>query len=75
MFDLGKWLMLAGAVCLFFGGLIWLFGKFGIPLGQLPGDVRVSGEKYSFYFPVVTSIVLSIILTIVINVILSFFRK
>lgn len=75
MLDLGKWLFLIGCFFIFIGGLIWLFNRMGIPIGQLPGDIHVSREKFSFYFPIVTTIVLSIVLTIVINIILIFLRK
>ena len=72
---IGKWLILIGFVFILLGGLVWLFSKFGIPFGQLPGDIHYSQEKFSFYFPIVTSIVLSIILTVIINIILAVFRK
>ena len=39
----------------------------GVPLFRLPGDIRVQRGSFSFYFPIVTSIVLSIILTLLIN--------
>ena len=32
-------------------GLFWPMAK-EIPLGRLPGDISVKGEKYSFYFPI-----------------------
>lgn len=75
MFDLGKWLVLLGCFLIFLGGLVWLFSKMGLPFGQLPGDIKVSGEKFSLYFPIVTSIILSIVLTIIINVVLALFKK
>ncbi len=41
-------------------GLLWpLLGRLG--LGRLPGDISVQGENYSFYFPIVTSILLSLV--------------
>ena len=44
-------------------GLLWpLFQKLG--LGRLPGDIVVEKENFSFYFPIVTSIVISLILTL-----------
>lgn len=43
-------------------GLLWpLLSKLG--LGQLPGDIVVRGKNYTFYFPIVTSIILSIVLS------------
>ncbi|MGE5436843.1 MAG: DUF2905 domain-containing protein [Syntrophothermus sp.] len=45
-------------------GLIWLFGdKF--PLGKLPGDIIIKKDNFTFYFPIVTSIILSLLLTLI----------
>jgi Protein of unknown function (DUF2905) len=45
-------------------GLLWpVIGKLG--LGRLPGDIHVEGSNYSFYFPIVTSILLSIVLSVI----------
>ncbi|NBU54274.1 MAG: DUF2905 domain-containing protein [Proteobacteria bacterium] len=44
-------------------GLFWPLAK-EIPLGRLPGDISVKGEKYSFYFPIVTCIAISIIVSL-----------
>lgn len=71
---LGKIIVGVGVALALIGGAVWLFGKTGIPLGQLPGDLRIERGKSSFYFPIVTCIVLSVLLTIVVNVVLRFFR-
>lgn len=70
----GKWLIIAGAGLMFFGVLLWIAGKTGLPFGRLPGDIRFERENYAFYFPVVTCIVLSILLTVLVNIVLRFFR-
>jgi hypothetical protein len=45
-------------------GLLWpLIGKLG--LGRLPGDIRIEGANYSFYFPLMTSLVASVVLSII----------
>lgn len=72
---MGRWLIMIGIGIVIIGFLFWLGGKMGLPFGQLPGDVSVSGEKYGFYFPIVTSIILSILLTVIINVVLWILRK
>ena len=64
---LGKWIVILGLVLIAVGGLIWLLGRTGLPLGRLPGDVRIEGENLSCYVPIVTMIVLSVILTIVLS--------
>ncbi|HEY3277095.1 MAG TPA: DUF2905 domain-containing protein [Syntrophorhabdaceae bacterium] len=70
MQGMGKMLVLAGIV-LVVVGLAFMFGD-KIPfLGKLPGDIYVKKERFSFYFPLTTSIIISIILTIL----FSIFRK
>ena len=44
-------------------GLFWSVAK-ELPIGRLPGDISVKGDKYSFYFPIVTCIVISIIVSL-----------
>jgi hypothetical protein len=44
-------------------GLFWPLAK-EIPLGRLPGDISVKGEKYYFSFPIGTCIVISIIVSL-----------
>jgi hypothetical protein len=51
------------------GGLLYLAGKAGIPLGRLPGDIRIQGENISCFFPIVTMILISIVLTVVLNLV------
>lgn len=38
-------------------------------LGNLPGDIYIKRETFSFHFPVVTCIIISIILTVILNLI------
>ena len=63
MASLGKMLILFGVILALLGGLLLLAGK--IPfLGRLPGDIVIRRERWSFYFPLTTSIVISILLTL-----------
>ncbi len=57
------------------GGGIYLAAKLGLPLGRLPGDIRIEWENGTFYFPLATSILISLVLTIFLNFILRIFRK
>ena len=75
MENLARFLVIGGIILILIGGGVYLAAKFGIPLGRLPGDIRIEGKGGSFYFPVVTSIVISILLTIILNVIIQFLRK
>lgn len=66
MAQMGKMLVLLGVV-LVVVGLLLSWGP-RIPwLGQLPGDIVIRRERFSFYFPITTSILLSLILTLILN--------
>lgn len=66
MVDLGKMLMVAGLVLLGVG-LLLVYGN-KIPwLGQLPGDIVIKREKFTFYFPLATSLIISVILTLLLS--------
>lgn len=78
MFDLssaGRWIFILGIVFTLIGGLIWIAGRVGMPLGKLPGDFRIQLGSLSCTFPLATSIILSILLTIVLNLILRWLNK
>ena len=68
--EIGRWLLIAG-VFLIVLGAVFFFGSRILPLGRLPGDIRIEGKHFSLFFPIVTSIVVSIILTLILNLILS----
>jgi len=73
--NIGKWIVIAGLGLIVLGGLVWLVGKLGLPLGRLPGDIHIERGGSSFYFPLATSIVISLFLTVVINVLLRLFKR
>ena len=60
---MGKWLIFGGIICIVAGALVLLAQKLGF--GELPGDVVVRGDRFTFYFPIVTCILLSILLSVV----------
>jgi hypothetical protein len=70
-----RYLMLGGIALFILGGGIYLAAKFGIPLGRLPGDIRIESQNGGFYFPVMSSILVSVILTVVLNVISRLIKK
>ena len=75
MENIARFLVIGGIVLILIGGGVYLAAKFGIPLGRLPGDIRIEGENGSFYFPITSSILVSVILTILVNVIARFLKK
>ncbi|MDD5044599.1 MAG: DUF2905 domain-containing protein [Candidatus Omnitrophica bacterium] len=57
-------LILFGLTMVVIGVLLVFMHK--VPyLGKLPGDIYVQRKNFTFYFPIVTSVVLSIILSLV----------
>jgi len=63
MGDLGKMLMLFGAVAFVLGALLVLGGR--LPwFGRLPGDIVIDRGPVTFYFPIVTCVVLSMVLSL-----------
>jgi hypothetical protein len=61
---IGKFLILLGLIIAAIGGLLLFSEK--IPwIGRLPGDIMIQRRNFTFYFPVVTSILLSVILTLI----------
>jgi Protein of unknown function (DUF2905) len=65
MADLGKLLILLGAIVIVAGIALVLLGRTNIPLGHLPGDIVYRGKHTTFYFPLATSILLSVVLSVV----------
>lgn len=60
--DVGRLLMVLGGVLLLAGLALTAFGRLG--LGRLPGDLVYRRGNFTFYFPIVTSILLSIALSL-----------
>ncbi len=71
----GKWIILIGLGVVLLGGLVWVVGRAGLPLGRLPGDVHIERGGLSVYFPCTTTILLSIVLTVVLNLIVRLLRR
>ena len=68
--QLGKILIFIGIFIVVLGALFLLGHK--IPwLGKLPGDIYIKKNNFTFYFPIVTSILISLILSLI----FYFFRK
>jgi hypothetical protein len=75
MENLARTIIFAGIALIVIGVIIFGLAKLNIPLGRLPGDIRIEGKNGSFYFPLTTSILVSVVLTILLNVIGRFLRK
>lgn len=70
MQEIGKTLVLFGLVLVLGGLAFQLVGK--LPgVGRLPGDIYIRKGSFTFYFPIVTSLVISLLLSLI----LSFFWR
>ena len=75
METIGRFLMIGGVVLFLMGGLVFLAARFGLPLGRLPGDIRIEREGFRFYFPLTSSLLVSIVLTVVLNLVSRLIKK
>ena len=65
---MGKVIIIIGVILILVGIIMQFAGK--IPwLGRLPGDILIKKENFTFYFPLVTSIVLSLLISLIIYLI------
>ena len=62
--ELGKVLIILGAVLLLVGLALTFSDRLPIRVGRLPGDVVYRRGNFTFYFPLVTSILVSLLLTL-----------
>lgn len=79
--DLGKLLLGLGLAVAAVGGLLLLADRnpglghlFGW-MGKLPGDISITRENFSFFFPLATGIVLSVALSLVFYLLSWIFRR
>ncbi len=68
--EIGRLIIATGIILIIVGVVLTFFsGASGIP--RLPGDIYIKRDNFTFYFPIVTSILISIVLSVVIR---FFFR-
>jgi hypothetical protein len=65
MTDVGRIIVILGVSLVVIGALVMLFGRAGLPIGRLPGDIVYKGKNATFYFPLATCILLSIVVSLV----------
>jgi uncharacterized membrane-anchored protein len=58
------WMFLALGLVLAGIGLVVILAPSVSWLGRLPGDIRIEGEHFRFYFPLATCLILSLVLTL-----------
>ena len=73
--SLGRALMILGIGLFVIGGLIYLAGRFGLPLGRLPGDISIKRGNFSCVFPLASMILISVLLSVGLNLLLRYLNK
>lgn len=66
--NVGKILVAVGVLVVLVGVAIQL----GMPLGRLPGDLKLTKGNFTFYSPLLTCLILSVVGTVLLNL---FFRR
>ena len=64
MASLARLLVQLGLILIVAGGVIFLLSRFGISLGNMPGDLTWRRKNVTVFFPLGTSILISILLTL-----------
>lgn len=75
MLNFARLFVILGLVLLVIGGLLYLAARLNLPLGRLPGDIRIQTQNITCIVPLVTMILLSVVLTILLNVIIRFWNR
>jgi hypothetical protein len=75
MIPLARWLIILGLILVVAGGMVYLLARLGIPLGHLPGDIRIQTDNFTCIFPLTSMIIVSVLLTILLNVIIRLLNR
>jgi thiosulfate reductase cytochrome b subunit len=71
MTGIGRLIIIAGFLLIIIGLIIYFSDKLPF-IGKMPGDILVKKKNFTFYFPVVTSIILSIVISLILYLINRF---
>jgi Protein of unknown function (DUF2905) len=73
----GKLLVALGIGIAILGGVFIVFSRLPIlnNFGSLPGDIRIQGENFACFAPIVSMCLLSLLATIILNVIARVLAK
>jgi hypothetical protein len=63
--ELGRFLVVVGVLLVVVGGLA--MAGIRLPIGRLPGDIAITGERGGVFIPLGTMLVVSVVLTLLFN--------
>lgn len=64
MQQIGKYVIIAGVFLIVVGVILYFAGNKLGWLGNLPGDIKIKRENFTFYAPIATMILISIFLSV-----------
>lgn len=73
--SIARFLIFAGVLLLLVGGLLFVAARLGLPLGRLPGDIRIQTESITCLIPLATSLILSLVLTVLLNIVIRLMNR
>jgi hypothetical protein len=66
---------LLGFVLLIIAGVLLVIDRLDLPLGDLPGDIKVERKNFTCAVPIVSSLIISILLTVIFNLVLYLLKR
>jgi len=66
---------LFGLILLIVAGLLFLLDRLDLPLGNLPGDIKLKRGNFTCAVPLVSSLIISVVMTVILNIVLYFLKK
>ena len=73
--NLARMVALFGLVLLIAAGILFLLDRFNIPLGSLPGDIKLKRGNFTCAVPILSSLIISAVLTLLLNLVNYFLKK
>jgi TRAP-type mannitol/chloroaromatic compound transport system permease small subunit len=75
MYNFARLFIFLGLTFLVIGGVAYVLTRVGLPLGHLPGDIRIQSQNVTCIIPIVSMILISIVLTVIVNVVIRLLNK
>ncbi len=73
--SIARYLMLAGVGLFLVGGVVYVMGRMGVKLFNLPGDIRLQGENLTCLVPITSMILISILLSVILSLAMRYLNK
>jgi H+/Cl- antiporter ClcA len=64
---MARWLILAGAILVVVGLVLYYLPGWLSWFGRLPGDIRIETGRGRYYFPITSMLIVSLALTLLVN--------